>query len=189
MRRHRHSGRLSCHRRRLRRKDSNIAAIQTSTNSDSTDALALLPLDDGENNVLQDSQSGQDCESIEENAGLRDQLSSDPSIGCTLSLKPNLSCMTVAQIDIPPEPPTSRELSIAKQPTVSIPPRSVYHPAVLNACNAMFGKHPSNLTPQEINKFKLYQRLKISIGDSIEEDIVNQTFGGVGTCVLCGHLT
>ena len=72
---------------------------------------------------------------------------------------------------------------------MSIPPRPVYHPAILNACNAMFGKHPSHMTQEEVDKFKLYQQLKIRDGDSIEEDIVYQPIDGVRTCVQCGHLT
>ena len=178
----RRSGRLSRNRRRLRRKNSHEAAVQTSTDSDDN-ALILLPVDDEEqNDLIQDSQNGQDCKSIVTNTIHMDQLSSDPSI----SLKPELSCATAAKIDIPPEKSTFKELSIAKQPSVSIPPRPVYPPAVLNA---MFGKHPSHMTQEEVDKFKLYQQLKIRDGDSIEEDIVYQPIGGVRTCVQCGHLT
>ena len=75
------------------------------------------------------------------------------------------------------------------QSSISIPPRPVYHPAINQACQAMFGKHPTSLTPEEVSKFKIYQRQKLKNNDPIENDVIYQPIGGIRTCIQCGNLT
>ena len=106
-------------------------------------------------------------------------------------VKEELSFQKLESIDIVPvEPPKNPSLSIQAQSSVSIPPRRIYHPAILKACENMHGKHPSQLTPDEVRKFKLYQEYKARNGEPpIEEDIIFQPCGGLRTCVQCGQLT
>ena len=101
----------------------------------------------------------------------------------------NYSFHQVAHIDIAPVRSTLDKLSINSQSSISIPPRPVYHPAIHQACQAMFGKHPTSLTPEEVSKFKIYQRQKLKNNDSIENDVIYQPIGGIRTCIQCGNLT
>ena len=73
--------------------------------------------------------------------------------------------------------------------TTSIPPRDIYHPAIISACKAFHGKHPSQLTPEEANKFNFYRNYKLQHGEPIEEDIVYLPSGGMKNCLQCGELT
>ena len=88
--------------------------------------------------------------------------------------------------DIPPVLPN---LSVDLQPSLSIPPRPVYHPAIINACKEMFGKTPSQLNNEEISEFKYYQEFKLSNCDPIEEDAAYFPVGGLRNCLQCGQLT
>ena len=91
-------------------------------------------------------------------------------------------------IDIPPTKKTPK-LGTTKTGTTSIPPRPVYHPAIINASNAMFAKHPSQLTSEEQQKFKHYKEHKIRIGEPLEEEIIFLPSGGIRTCLNCGEIT
>ena len=51
-------------------------------------------------------------------------------------------------------------LNITKFQSISIPPRPVYHPAIVGACQRFFSKHPSELSQDEIQKFKQYKKDK-----------------------------
>ena len=58
--------------------------------------------------------------------------------------KQNLSTNKLPSLDIAPDDPmTMPKLSVVKQPSVSLPPGTIYHPATINACFAILGKHPS----------------------------------------------
>ena len=63
-------------------------------------------------------------------------------------------------------------LSFTKCSPISIAPRPIYHPAIINASKAMHGKHPSELTPEEVHKFNFYLRWKKEQGEPVESDIV-----------------
>ena len=69
-----------------------------------------------------------------------------------VSAKSKLSVTNVASIDIVPAAFSlhSTKLSIEVQPSLSIPPRPIYHPAVIKACQIMHGKLPSQLSSEEI---------------------------------------
>jgi hypothetical protein len=74
-----------------------------------------------------------------------------------LKPQPNLDVSPPSSIDIPPNIKKMPTLKIVKFQSTSIPPRPVYHPVIINACTAMFSKHPSQLTEDENNKFKAYR--------------------------------
>ena len=74
--------------------------------------------------------------------------------------------------------------------TISIPPRPVYHPAIVNACEAIFGRHPDDLTPEEYNRYNTFRRQQSQIGKPLEEQIINLPSGGMRSCVnWSGELT
>ena len=113
-----------------------------------------------------------------------------PSV-CNLPNKLELKITNLASIDIPPEirEPSLSNLSIVAQKPMSIPPRTIYHPAVIRACQSMFEKHPSQLSPEEITKYKLYQEYKLRNGEPpIEEDIIYVP-SGMRNCLHCQNLT
>jgi hypothetical protein len=58
-------------------------------------------------------------------------------------VQPNLAVSFQSSMDIPPNSQKMPNLNIVKTQSISIPPRPVYHPAIINACSAMFDKHPS----------------------------------------------
>ena len=80
-------------------------------------------------------------------------------------------------------------LSYCKNQAISIQPRQIYHPAIIKACIAMQGKHPSQLTAEEAHKFNFYRQYKLKNGEPIEEDIIYLPSGGMKNCLQCGHLT
>ena len=85
-----------------------------------------------------------------------DDLQEEPMCAIPPARKSKLSMSTSAQIDIPPVDLPPPNLSIQIQPAVSIPPRTVYHPAIINACQEMFGKTPGLLNHEEVCEFKYY---------------------------------
>ena len=99
---------------------------------------------------------------------------------------PNLDVTRMPSIDLPPIIP---KLSCVALQPITIPPRLVYHPHIINACNAFFSKHPRDLTPEEIQKFETYRNRKIQIGEPIESEIIYMPSGGIRTCQNCGELT
>ena len=104
------------------------------------------------------------------------------SIGPT---KPSLSVSTSPPISVSPKKPNlSITISIS-----SIPPKPVYHPAIIRVCLSMFGKKPGDLDPDEILKFNRYKAWKLSIGEDIETDIMHNPSGGNQPCLHCGHPT
>ena len=100
-------------------------------------------------------------------------------------LIPNLAVSFQSSMDIPPN---LKKMSIQIQST-SIPPRPVYHPAIINACTAMFAKHPSQLQQDEVEKFKRYRHHKTQIGEPLETEIIYLPSGGLRTCLNCRELT
>jgi hypothetical protein len=81
------------------------------------------------------------------------------------------------------------KLGLVKAQSTSISPRKVYHPCIINASEAMFGKHPGQLTPDENLKFQLYQDHKIKVGEPLETEIIYLPIGGIRMCVNCRELT
>ena len=101
--------------------------------------------------------------------------------------KPELSMESLPSVDIPPgKRPT---LSIAAQSPTSIPPRIIYHPAIINACYAITGKHlPSKLLPDEVKRFKKYLDQKREMGEPVETDLLYLPTS-MRNCIHCGHPT
>jgi hypothetical protein len=100
-----------------------------------------------------------------------------------------LSCTTLARTSIGPVNKVKPKLIVVKTSSTSVSPRPVYHPAVVNASQAMFRKHPSQLMPEEVQKFKNYQEHKIRIGEPLEMEVIFLPIGGTRTCINCGELT
>ena len=82
-----------------------------------------------------------------------------------------------------------QKLSICQVQTTSIPPKPVYHPAIIRACLSMFDKKPSELNYEEIRKFNEYRGYKKMKGEEIESDILYNPAGGNQPCLHCGHPT
>ena len=87
------------------------------------------------------------------------------------------------------EPGQQVKLSIDKAESTDIPPRRIYHPAVIRACLSMFRKKPGELNDEEIQKFNLYRAWKRENGEEIESDMVYNPASGNQPCLHCGHLT
>ena len=85
--------------------------------------------------------------------------------------------------------PLKVKLSFVKNAAISIKPRKIYHPTIINACEAMFKKHPDQLVSEEIIKFNHYRNWKTEMGDPLESNVVYLPAGGLRTCLVCGHLT
>ena len=118
---------------------------------------------------------------------------SKPSIPTQLSIcfqeqssvsptKPNLSVSILPSTSLKPCNP---KLSYSPINSISIPPKKIYHPAIIKACHAMFNKHPDQLIPDETVKFKQYRKWKIEKGEPIEEDIIYLPAGGGKPCLHC----
>ena len=82
----------------------------------------------------------------------------------------NYVVASLSPIDIPPTIRKMPKLTIVKSSATSILPRTVYHPAIINASQAFFLKHPSQLTADEAQKFKQYQEDKTEIGEPLEAE-------------------
>ena len=103
--------------------------------------------------------------------------------------KPQLSIIKLDQISIPPSKSRLSNLSIQSVQTTSIPPKAVFHPAIIRASLSMFQKKPDSLTPEEVNKFKLFIKWKLQNGEPIEEDILYNPAGGNQNCLHCDRPT
>ena len=84
--------------------------------------------------------------------------------------------------------PKTHNLSFANTASISIPPRQIFHPAIIKASLSMHGKHPSELSQREIVKFNQYLRWKSDIGERVEEDIIYLP-SSMRNCLHCGHPT
>ena len=89
-----------------------------------------------------------------------------------LPSKPCLETMNLPDIDIPPIIQRA-ELEFVRLCSISIPPRLIYHPAIVNACKAMFAKHPSALLPKEVDQFNFCRNHAIQVGESLENNPVD----------------
>ena len=72
------------------------------------------------------------------------------------------------------EPLPSRKpfLSIGKLTNVPIPPKTIYHPAIINATKSFYRKHPSELSSEECEKFNWYLEHERNCGEPVESDII-----------------
>ena len=88
------------------------------------------------------------------------------------------------------DPPSVKRpiLSVDRCSPISIPPREIYHPAVINACLAICDKHPSQVTNEEAKKFKFYLEQKRNMGQPVESDLIYLPIS-MRNCLHSGHLT
>ena len=108
-------------------------------------------------------------------------------IDCATLVKPKLTLEKLSQVDIAPGKLPC--LSVVSQPVISIPPKKIYHPAVINACYAITGKqHPSQLLPEEAKKLKAYIDRKRAMGEPVEKDLLYVPTS-MRNCMHCGHPT
>ena len=106
---------------------------------------------------------------------------------CATLVKPNLTLEKLAPVDIAPWKLPC--LSIESQPVISIPPKKIYHPAIINARYAITGKHhPNQLLPEEVKKFKAYIDRKLEMGEPVESDLLYVPTS-MRNCMHCGHPT
>ena len=82
----------------------------------------------------------------------------------------------------------AKNLSVATVQCTDIPPRRIYHPAIINASKAFYSKHPSELTHDEVQKFEFYLKWKCQNGEPVESDIVYLP-SSMRNCLHCGQLT
>ena len=97
--------------------------------------------------------------------------------------KPTLSIYASEPISITRK---HKQLTIQCVKTTTIPPRPVYHPAIIRASLSMFGKKPYDLDPDEIAKFNQYRAWKCQNGEQIENDIIYNPGSGNQPCLHCG---
>ena len=79
-------------------------------------------------------------------------------------------------------------LSIVKNTSHSIPPKRIYHPAIINASKSFYGKNPDELSRDEMIEFKFYLDQKKEIGDPVETSIIFQP-SSMRDCLHCGYPT
>ena len=97
--------------------------------------------------------------------------------------KPTLSIYACEPISITRK---HKQLTIQCVETTTIPPRPVYHPAIIRASLSMFGKKPYDLDSDEIAKFNQYRAWKCQNGEQIETDIIYNPGSGNQPCLHCG---
>ena len=95
----------------------------------------------------------------------------------------------LSSINILPNLKKMSSLNIVKSQAISIPPRRVYHPAIINACIAFFAKHPSELRQDKAEKFKQHIQDKAQIGEPLESEEIYLPTGGLRTCINYRELT
>ena len=88
----------------------------------------------------------------------------------------------------PAPPPPSKLLSTTKLAPLSIPPRIIYHPAIINATKSFYNKHPSELSCEESTEFKFYLDQKQARGQPVERDLIYLPTS-MRNCLHCGHPT
>ena len=81
--------------------------------------------------------------------------------------------------------PKQMKLSVMSIQSTSIPPKPVYHPAIIRACLSMFDKKPDSLNTEETEKFLLYRNWKSQMGEPIEQEILYNPAGGNKNCLHC----
>lgn len=95
----------------------------------------------------------------------------------------DVACQTAPAVQ-----PKKSVLTITKIASLSIPAKPVFHPAVINASQAFYQKHPSDLTREETEKFKFYLDYKRREGEPVETDIIYLP-SSMRNCLHCGHPT
>ena len=97
--------------------------------------------------------------------------------------KPKLTTTKLEPLSIPSSKARLSNLSIQPVQNTTIPPKTVYHPAIIRASLSMFKKKPDSLTAEEVNKFNLFLKWKLDNGEPVEEDILYNPAGGNTNCL------
>ena len=82
------------------------------------------------------------------------------------------------------EPTKSVTLTTSVNPSISISPQNIYHPAIINACK----RHPRELTKEEFKAFNQYLHKMRANGQPVELDPVYLPTN-MHDCLHCGHQT
>ena len=127
---------------------------------------------------------------LETHASQPPTTSIEPRCSSSNKSKNNLTIEKLTAVDISSQE-SSRQSSFAieAQPYITIPPLTIYHPAIVNACYAIIGKHPNQMSPAEEEEFELYKQFKTMNGQRIEDDVVYLPIGGIRTCMHCQNPT
>ena len=111
-----------------------------------------------------------------------------PSTNVDPKPKPNLTSSLQSSINVSPKNHVPNLMAVKMAP-LSIPPRRIYHPNIINACKQHYSKHPSQLNPEEVEKFKFYKEYyEREYGKTIEEDVIFRP-AGMRDCLHCGYPT
>ena len=173
-RRHKQSGRGSRRRRHKRRKEA-----RESTATSSVENTGDSELDSG---VVADLCPRENPLQWSEESASQSRLVSTAVQAVCRSF--DVACETVPDLPLNDKP----VLSVAKCTPISIPPRQIYHPAIINACQAICDKHPSQVTKDEADKFNFYLEQKRKMGQPVESDLIYLPTS-MRNCLHCGHLT
>ena len=112
-----------------------------------------------------------------------------PHLDISPSSRNELSFSSQTTISIPPVNSQPPKLSTVKLEEINVRPQKIYHPAIINACETMFTKHPDRLSKEEIEKFNQYRKYKLDIGDPLEANPIYLPIGGLRKCLICANLT
>jgi hypothetical protein len=85
--------------------------------------------------------------------------------------------------------PKEPQLSLVKNNGIDIRPRKIYHPTIINACLALFKKHPDLLAQDEILEFYNYRSWRKEMGEPLESNVIYLPIGGLRRCNICENLT
>ena len=96
----------------------------------------------------------------------------------------SLSISRTTQINIEPNPKRNKFV-IQQVQITSIPPKPVYHPAIIRASLSMFGKKPAELNAEETAKFMAYRNWKLQKGEPIEQEMLYNPASGNQPCLHC----
>ena len=84
--------------------------------------------------------------------------------------------------------PKPQSLTFVKNEAISIPPRKIFHPTIINASKSRHGKHPSELSKEEIVQFNAYLKWKHDIGEPVQKDLIYLP-SMMRDCLHCGNPT
>ena len=118
-------------------------------------------------------------------------LHSYDSDKCPVDTAVQAACTTVdAACEAMPLPPPKPKpiLSTVKNASISVLPRTIYHPAIHNVARTMFSKHPSELVKEEIVKPNSYCTWNGECGEPVETNVVHLP-STMRDCLHCGHPT
>ena len=79
-------------------------------------------------------------------------------------------------------------LTTSVNPSVSIPPQQIYHPAVINASKSLYKRHPRELTKEEFKAFNKHLHNLRNNGHPVELDPLYLPTA-TRDCLHCGHPT